>query len=72
MQTVHVEARTGRNTDVRDDINTWGDAGSKSAGGKTGGGGSKTGGRSDSDSDDSEDDLLGLLDEADEYTANHK
>ena len=72
MQTVHVEARTGRNTDVRDDINTWGEAGSKSAGGKTGGGGSKTGERSDSDSDDSEDDLLGLLDEADAYTANHK
>jgi hypothetical protein len=79
MQTVHVEARSSRSTDVRDDINNWGDdmssgaggkrgdAGSKSAGGKTAGG-KASGDGSESSSDDSGDDLLGLLDEA----ANHK
>ena len=86
METVHVEGRSGRSRDVRDDVHGWGNdenageskrssAGSKSAGGKTGeggGGGSKTKGSDDDDSDDSDDDLLGLLDEADEYAANHK
>ncbi len=71
MQTVRIEGRSS--TDMRDDINTWGDdiessnkrvdAGSKSAGGKS---------KGDSDSDSSGDDLLGLLDEADNYAANHK
>ena len=84
MQTVHVEGRSNRSSDVRDDINGWGDdvpssssgskrkdAGSKSAGGKTGGA-SKTsggnGGDDESSSDDSDDSLLGLMDEA----QNHK
>ena len=98
MQTVHVDSsRSNRNSDMRADINTWGDdvggggggggggrrrneskrgeaAGSKTAGGKDSSGSSKSGGGGgeSSDSDGSEDDLLGLLDEADDYAANHK